>query len=373
MKALRALVLSFCLLGLACGGSDDDGRVTVADVKDSASLKDFVEYAAERLEGSATFEEAMQLISEFREEGGDWNDGSTYLVLLSRSGGVYIHSKNRKLEDQDWSGLQDARGKNVGQLFLREEGGFVGYHDKDGSPRVSYAFPFRGPSIPLTHPENIDQQVFILLGGFNFEPETPEQSYFDLVMEADEKGLPIPEDLRVEAENVNDRDELRRFVDEAIYYFTAFMGSDEVDLVQLRRFFRVDRGPWRYVSTYIYIMDDRGNVIFNGGNRNIEQTNLSDHPEVGDTIREIICVAKQLGGGYVKYNWNDPNDPSDDPPDGGAGGDSPKLGYARGIPINKGAAEEDLIYYIFGSGVYLDADGVAETTRTYTPDNSACK
>ena len=373
MKAIRTLVLSFCLLGLACGGSDDNGRVTVADVKDSASLKDFVEYAAGRLQGSATFEEAMQLIREFREEGGDWNDGSTYLVLLSRSGGVYIHSKNRKLEDQDWSDLQDFREKNVGQLFLREEGGFVGYHDKDGSPRVSYAFPFTGPSIPLTHPENIDQQVFILLGGFNFEPETAEQSYFDLVIDAAEKGLRIPE-LSVEAEEVNDRDKLRRFVDEAIYYFTALMGSDEVDLVQLRRFFRVDRGPWRYVSTYIYIMDDRGNVIFNGGNRNIEQTNLSDHPEVGNAIREIICVAKQLGGGYVKYNWNDPNDPNDDPLDGGAGGDSPKLGYARGIPINKDTAEkEDLIYYIFGSGVYLDADGVAETTRTYTPDNSACK
>ena len=365
MKALRALVLSFCLLGLACGGSDDDGRVTVADVKDSASLKDFVEYAAGRFQEFETFEEALNLFNEFRDEGGDWNDGSTYLVLLSRSGGVYVHSMNKELEDQNWSNLEDTRGKDVGRLFLRKEGGFVGYHDKDGSPRVSYAFPFTAPTIPLTHPTNPDNQGLILVGGFDFEPEAEEQSYFDFVNQAREQGLRVPPSPGVTAQEVDaskDRIELRNFVDYAIYEFTAFLGNPDVDLVQLRRFFRFEGGPWRYGSTYIYIMDDRGNVIFNAANRDIEQTNLWDFtpPDSVDTfIQRIIEEAKILGGGFIKYSWDDPAVDGDEPLDAGAGGTSPKLGYARAIPLDKdedGKPLPESRYYVFGSGVYLGAD-----------------
>ena len=350
MKATRILVFFSCLLWLGCGGLDDD-RITAGKVTDSTSLKEFVEYAAESLENSTTIEEALQLINEFREEGGDWNDGSTYLVLLTGSGSVYTHAKNRSLEDQDWFNLQDSEGEPVGEQFLRDGGGFVEYKGEDGDAKVSYAYPTSGPPVPLTRlKRNLDEQKFILVGGFDYEPDSEEQDLYAEIPGAEEHLRP-----KVEAGNVDKEDELKRFVNDARHFFTTFMNDPDVDIVQLRRYFRVDEGPWRDGSTYIYIMDDRGNVVFNGGNRNIEQTNLSDHPEVGEVIREIICVAKKPGGGFIRYNWNDPRDPSDDPPDGGAGGSSPKLGYAIGIPLDK-ESEGDQLYYIFGSGLYLGQD-----------------
>lgn len=335
------------MLGLACG--------------DDSALRDFVEDAAGRLQGSSSFEEAMQLINEFREVGGDWNDGSTYLILLSGSGGVYIHANNRKLEDQNWSDLEDAKGNNVGELFLREEGGFVGYYGEDGNQKQSYAFPFTAASVPLTNPFAPEGQEFVLVGGFNYEPpEVGEKASYEQLSDSYNLRQFNP---TTEARDVDTREELKQFVEEAIHFFTGALargGSGDsvadaavdIDVVLLRRIFRLENGPWRYGSTYIYIMDDRGNVIFNGANRNIEQTNLWDFPPDGEDkfIQRIIDAAKEPDGDFVRYNWNDPQDPNDDPPGGGAGGSSPKLGYAKAVRINKDDPMSPV--YVFGSGLY---------------------
>lgn len=361
MRTLKISLLFCCMLGLACGDGSDGG-ITVGEVTDDATLRDFVEYAAGRLQGSASFEEAMQLINEFREVGGDWNDGSTYLVLLTGNGGVYIHAKNRKLEDQDWSDLEDAREKNVGELFLREEGDFVEYHAEDGNPKVSYAFPFAATSVPLTNPFAPEGQELVLVGGFDYEPpEVSEKASYEQLSDSYSLRQFNP---TTEARYVDTREELKQFVEEAIHFFTGALAQSgsgnsvadsaavDIDVVFLRRIFRLENGPWRYGSTYIYIMDDAGNVIFNGANRNIEQTNLWDFPPDSEDkfIQRIIAVAKEPGGGFVRYNWDDPQDPNDNPPDGGAGGSSPKLGYAKAVRINKGDPMSPV--YVFGSGLY---------------------
>ena len=365
MKTVKFLLLFCCMLGLACGDGSEkssDGGITVREVTDDATLREFVEYAAGRLQGSVSFEEAMQLINEFREVGGDWNDGSTYLILLTKGGGVYIHAKNRKLEDQDWSDLKDASDKNVGEQFLREEGDFVRYDGEDGNPRVSYAFPFTATSVPLTNPLAPEGQELVLVGGFDHEPpEVNEKASYEQL--SDSYNLrqfsPTPE-----ARSVDTREELKQFVEEAILLFTGSLAqggsghslagdvAGDIDVVLLRRLFRLDNGPWRYGSTYMYIMDDRGNVVFNGANRNIEQTNLWEFvDDDGDkVIQRIIAAANMPGGDFVEYNWNDPEDPNDDPPGGGAGGSSPKLGYAKAVRIDKSDPMSPV--YVFGSGLY---------------------
>ena len=337
------------MLGLSCGDGSDD------------ALRNLVEDAAGRLQDSASFEDAMQLINEFREVGGDWNDGSTYLVLLTGDGGVYIHAKNRKLEDQDWSDLEDAKGNNVGELFLREEGGFVGYYGEDGNQKESYAFPFTAASVPLTNPFAPEGQEFVLIGGFDYEPpEVGEKASYEQLSDSYNLRQFNP---TTEARYVDTREELKQFVEEAIHFFTGALArggsgdsvadaAADIDVVLLRRIFRLENGPWRHGSTYIYIMDDGGNVIFNGANRNIEQTNLWDFPPDSEDkfIQRIIDVASESDGGFVEYNWNDPEDPNDDPPGGGAGGSSPKLGYAKAVRINKDDPMSPV--YIFGSGLY---------------------
>ena len=347
---------------------DHEPATTASGVSDGPTLENFVKHAAAHLQESRTFEEATQLLHEFRDPGGDWKSGSTFLVLLTSGGGVYIHSNNRKLEDQDWSDLADARGENVGEMFLGQEGGFVEYHRPDGTSKRSYSFPFSAPSVPLSSPLAPEKQKFVLIGGFDYEPPvvSDKVSYEQLADLYDLRQF----SPTVEARDVDTREDLKQFVEDAISFFTRALVAEEggnivsggdkahndVDVVLLRRIFRLEGGPWKEGSTYIYITESEGNVVFNGANRNLEQTNIlegaADDPDLLAALQELIDVGKQ-GGGFVEYNWDDPNVMGDEPEDGGPGGGSPKLGYAKAVQINKDDEDAEPIHYIFGSGIYL--------------------
>ena len=108
----------------------------VSGVTDDQSLEGFVECAAESIEVSDTFEETLRLLDEFRDGEGNWNDGSTYLVLLTRRGGVYFHANDREVEDMDWSGILSCEGE--GSVLDTQEGCLIEY---DGASR-GYAHPF---------------------------------------------------------------------------------------------------------------------------------------------------------------------------------------------------------------------------------------
>ena len=412
MKSIELLAGFFFVVGLisvfldACPAfahssdlhADTGLTATVGDVvSDNASLENFAEHAAAHLSEAQSFATTLELLNEFRNEGGEWNDGSTYLILLTRgnrhtgvgegySGGVYVHSKHRELEDLDWSNIRDAAGNDVGQQFLGEEGGFVEYYaEGESTPRQSYAFPFAAPFVPLSNPVATERKGFVLVGGFDYEPQvfSSPASFEELIEELfSELWSGSGEDRETNRELVHkivnpelnardvggnqdleqDKEELRQFVEEAFRFFTGAFVIPVFDPVISRRLFRFEGGPWRHISTYIYIMDDRGNVIFNGANRSIEQTNLWHHPEVGSAIQELIAVAQEPGGGFVEYNWDDPNVRGDEPSGGGAGGSSPKLGYAKAFPVDKPAKGEDSVanprIYIFGSGLYLGEPSV---------------
>ncbi len=346
--------------GTTDAATAEDVAKATADMKRDV-LSEFVEHAAEHFEGAQSFEQAAQLFDGFRNER-SWNYEGVYIVLLTARGGVYVHP-NRELEDQDWSALPDEEGKNVGKQFLAagEDGDFVMYYGQDDqSPRVSYVRPVVNPSVPLSNPSAPDRQKFILLGGFDQEHGFPDPPY-DPEQGIKLHGQDFPALPGVQAKDVTEEgdperreEELRQFVRDAIHFFLTALDGGEVDVIQLRRLFRLDDGPWRHRSTYIYIMDERGNVIFNGANRGIEQTNLWDFtpPDSDDTfIQRIIAAAEMPGGGFINYNWNDPEDPNDDPPGGGAGGTSPKLGFAEAVSLDRHDHLSPV--YVFGSGIYL--------------------
>ena len=382
MKILKSSLFFrfFCVLVLASvffgtrpavahkGTTDEATAGDVAgadDMERDAVLMRFVEHAAEHFAGAQSFEQAAELFDGFRNEE-SWNYEGIYIVLLTARGGVYVHP-NRELEDQDWSALLDEEGKNVGVEFLRvgegEEGAFVPYsREGDQNPEMmSYAFPVVNPFVPLSHPSAPDRQKFILLGGFDQEHGFPPPSY-----DPDQNiKLHSRDDFdtnpSIDAEEVMDKARLKQFVGDAIRVFLRALDTGQIDVIQLRRVFRLDDGPWRHVATYIYIMDERGNVIFNGANRDIEQTNLWDFtpPDSSDTfIQRIIAVAKMPGGGFVDYNWDDPGITGDEPPGGGAGGTSPKVGFAEAASLDPHDHLSPV--YVFGSGLYLgsqDDDG----------------
>ena len=247
----------------------------VSDVTDDdQSLERFVECAAQRIEGSDTFWETLRLLEEFRDGEGNWNDGSTYLVLLTARGGVYFHANNREVEDLDWSGILSCEGG--GSVLDTEEGCFIEYEEE----RRGYAHPLSASHVPLAR----DEAEFVLLGGFD---ETPEGEPFTGMI-----GEPL-----TEAGEVDTDDRLREFVEEAGRVLREALEDSGIDPAELRGILRRGEGPWREGDVYIYILGETGRVIFDGANRDREQKNESGK----QYVRDLIMEAMEAGEGIVEY------------------------------------------------------------------------
>ena len=119
-------------------------RCAVSGVTDDQSLEGFVECAAESIEDSDTFEETLRLLEEFRDDEGNWNDGSTYLVLLTKRGGVYFHADGQG-GLKTWTGPGFFPCEGGGSVLDSQEGCFIEY---DGTSS-GYAHPLsRFPCSP---------------------------------------------------------------------------------------------------------------------------------------------------------------------------------------------------------------------------------
>ncbi len=252
----------------------------VSGVTDDQSLEGFVECAADSIEILDTFEETLRLLDEFRDGEGDWNDGSTYLVLLTGRGGVYFHANDREVEDMDWSGILSCEGG--GSVLDTQEGCLIEY---DGASS-GYAHPFSASHVPLAHGEN----EFVLLGGFD---ETPEGEPLTGVI-----GGPS-----TEAGEVDTDDELREFVEDAGRVFGEAVENPEIDPAQLRGILRRE-GPWREGGVYIYIMDEMGRVIFDGADRSREQKDEYEKQYVRDLIAEAgEAIVEYTEGGLLRRGY----------------------------------------------------------------------
>ena len=287
--------------------TEEKVRCAVSDVTDDQSLEGFVECAAESVAASDTFEKTLRLLDEFRDDEGNWNDGSTYLVLLTGRGGVYFHADDREVEDLDWSGILSCEGG--GSVLNSRDGCFMEY---DGASS-GYAHPFSASHVPLAHGED----EFVLLGGFD---ETPEGEPLTGVI-----GGPSTEAGEVDTDR-----ELREFVEDAGRALGEAVENPEIDPAQLRGILRRE-GPWREGDVYIYIMDETGRVIFDGADRSREQKDESAKQYVRDLIAEA-------GEEIVEYTE----------------GVLLRRGYAVSVEVPLNAEEEDIRVYFLGSGYRVE-------------------
>ena len=380
LLGLAFLSVLFCVdTSLAHDNPHPDGNITttareVDNSEDRENLSNFVMHASLHLSGAKNFTEALNLLNDFRVDR-DWFYGSTYLILLTKGGGVYIHPKDRDLEDQDWSReLVGCDGKSWREI-VSENGGCVKYVGQPDDVASGYAMVANGPFVPFGNPSASDAE-FVLVGGLDHTPEPVSYSSFgelekDVIagFTRDQSGITDEQiemfsnlirgsfmDAGIDAANVKTQDNLRTFLNSAIAFISGSFSLPLFDPVILRKIFRFEGGPWRNGSTYIYIMDIHGNVIFNGANRNIEQTDLWNFEgEDGDTfIRRIIDAAMKTGGGFVGYDWDDPNIEGDEPSEAGAaGGTSSKLGYAL---LSRESQENHSRTYVFGTGLYFEQE-----------------
>ena len=153
---------------------------------------------------------------------------------------------------------------------------------------------------------------------------------------------PEPEPDPIRAEEVVDRDTLRRFVEAAVGEASANIASADAAYDFFDTTFREER--WLQGSIYLFSHyregDLRAHLFFHGvtpENEGTDRWNLTDVNGV-KLIQELLAAVAD-GGGYIEYRWPNPAVEGDE--DTG----SPKVSY--GLPLTIG----DLKLSV-GAGIY---------------------
>ena len=342
-----------------------DPSVTAQQVEDgSATLKDFalaLKNHPEFSQVSASLHRLLHLGCLFRQEGGPYRSGSTYIVQLTPDSRLSAHAKNmslsgRLLNPLIYGAILQALGINPADLTDRAAAlaAFAAAVAGDGGP-------FNVPDIPgasgyaaaVISPSF--QTPIVLLVGFDLNES-------HVVEEEIDYGDPT-----ITARDVVDRETLKAFVTQAgERYREISQSGDPAAFYKARIALRDENGPWRHGSVYLYVLDLTSNIItFHGA--------FPDRFELRPliaTVRDVVtgelilpqvieAAKSNPEGGFVEYYFDDPTDDTDS-------ADIPKVGYAREFKGELILGERVVpLHFIIGSGFYGRApDGVSTDPRT---------
>lgn len=72
--------------------------------------------------------------------------------------------------------------------------------------------------------------------------------------------------------------------------------------------FQRSQGPFRKKELYIFVLNEKGDILVNGAARNMEGTAIRDRTDVDgkEFVKEILNGAKSKGSGWVDYKWTNP-------------------------------------------------------------------
>ena len=330
-----------------------DAAAATGEMKEE-TLRKFVLHAKEHMK-SLDFVTASGFRREMRREG-LWKSGSTYLIVMDpKDGQIFIHGNYGEAEERRLFSLpSDTEGIDIVNL-KRLSAAAVAAAGREVCLKYDYSATRRW-SCAVTYFSSLDfGKQLLLIGGYHHD-KLPVRTFAQLPG-SDYKPS-------ITASEVNDRETLKKFVEEAIKAYKVFSmmhcvdSSDPMtcDLSKTSLYHPVMRsaeGPWKsdQNAVYLFMMYDEGEkVIFNGNNKSLEDASLlvtdANGVHIGPTI---IREAKEPGeDGFILYLWDDPRTKADDVYDpGGAPGISPKLGYVKALYLPD---SERVI--IFGSGIY---------------------
>ena len=341
-----------------------DPSVTAQQVEDgSATLKDFalaLKNHPEFSQTSASLHRLLHLGCLFRQEGGPYRSGSTYIVQLTPDSRLSAHAKNmslsgRLLNPLIYGAILQALGINPADLTDRAAAlaAFAAAVAGDGGP-------FNVPDIPgasgyaaaVISPSF--QTPIVLLVGFDLNES-------HVVEEEIDYGDPT-----ITARDVVDRETLKAFVTQAgERYREISQSGDPAAFYKARIALRDENGPWRHGSVYLYVLDLTSNIItFHGA--------FPDRFELRPliaTVRDVVtgelilpqvieAAKSNPEGGFVEYYFDDPTDDTDS-------ADIPKVGYAREFKGELILGERVVpLHFIIGSGFYGRDDVVSTDPRT---------
>ena len=325
---------------------------TAQQVEDrSVALMDFALAVRDQyIESTATPKQALHLGCLIRQAGTPWRSGSTYVVLLTLDGTVFIHAKDMRLSGRKLK-------PDIHRVILRALG--VDPADMDDRAAVRAALttaadgdggPFSAPDVPgvsgyaAVYIPILLQVPMIALAGFDLDFSHVLEEEIDHVVPA------------ITARDVVDRETLKAFVTAAGEFYIAIQESgDPAAFPKARSAMRDVNGPWKHGSVYLYVLDLTSNIIrVHGAFPNRYEFNflvpIARDAITGKLVLPQVLEAAASGpdGGFLQYHFDDPTDPNDS-------SDTPKLGYAREFTSTivgaDGSRQETR--FVVGSGVYL--------------------
>ena len=260
-----------CFLWLVCSCSPpsvSDGRRALAQVQEACPLPPGVEAPAAPRETAQQVEDGSTTLMDFalavrdqyiesivtpnhafhlgcliRQEGSHWRSGSTYVVLLTPDGTVFVHAKDMRLS-----------GRKLTPEIHRTILGALGINPADlADPAAVLAAlrtaaagkggPFNAPNVPgdsgyaAAYISDLLQLPMIMLVGFELDSSHVLEEKIDHVVPT------------VTARDVVDRETLKAFVTEAEEFYIAMRESeDPATFPKAMSAMRDPNGPWRHGS-----------------------------------------------------------------------------------------------------------------------------
>ena len=388
---LCALVTVVFLSGTPTASAHQDGHsesVTAGDVTeaDETGMLEFVMHAKEHWKAVKNPNENIIFEKSLTVEGGDWKNGTIYLMVIDEKGTIYTNAHDPS--QQNGTLLHSSEDQPKPMLFpevnelvlMAEQGGCITYvpeADEDPEAHASEGHDEHEEraacSVKFTHP--VWKTELILIAGYHHDHE--EHDHTNLSFDKVTCPYFVSEIINEEpyfkqgvtANKVRDRDTLKSFVGEFRKHLSEQV--EQVDnlarIATIRNCWRAL--PWKYEAVYLFIMtEEEGLVFFNGNSPALENGTLNvvdkNGCNVGDEVARVANgeprQCRDLGllpvddGGFVEYLWDDPTDgdPARDE-EGMAPGDVPKLSYVEKVSFPGFLGGQTLI---IGSGYHPETD-----------------
>ena len=333
--------------------------VTAQEVEDgSASLVAFALAAKEQYENDTRditpVRQSAYTSCLVRQEGSPWRSGSTYLVLLTPDGRVFVHAKDmslsgRQLKPVLYGAVLHAVGIDPAAL-ADPIAAFLAAAAGDGGPFNVAALPGASGYANVYFSGNLQLPILMLAGIDLGEPHLVPVSDEDI-----DYGDPA-----VAADEVVDRTTLKAFVEAAEGHIINYLDAGDLSARSKAKIaFRDANGPWKHGPVYVAVME-RGSrlILFHGAfpdRFEFRRGGIARDVATGELVVEQLVAAAESGpqGGFWLYHFDNPADDTDS-------AETPKVGYARMFTYLHRGADGTVIPtdYIINSGFYLTPDGV---------------
>lgn len=373
LRSMMLKVLFYCVMGgwgvLFSGipafadGPHADVPQTTADEAYSAgdedTMKNFVLHMKQHLETDIKAGlGASALYRQMRQEPGDWNKNSVYLIVLNRTGTVSNHGKyTASLFGSSLAGLSPVK-ELLGKLGDAQAGPVCEkYEHSSGSSRWSCAVLF-------TTGLKVER---VLIGGFDHAEDAtgivgrecpdfkPEVTASDV-----DASRYVSESRSLETLEAFVKGAIKRIDEIRTSDPQAGGGASSAVREAIAKAACLAEGHWKSGPIYLFVMYKLPTgapiVILNGNNQEFTGSVFEGvYDEDGVDIGEVIIEAagEDGEGGIVRYKWDNPLIGEDDVAVSGMSpGRSPKISYVEGF---SGSADPGV--FIFGSGVYGPLEG----------------